>query len=299
MSRFTWTPKRGANKLMGLFKKHQSAEFNYPLSLLGKDSLVEALQHDTTPQFSFPVGKDKDGHYIYTDFQEYAHIVAAGQTGSGMAVFQDTMLASLIYKNTPDDLKLILIDPKQVSLTPYKDSPYLQIPRITTPVESETAMEWLHEEIERRFETLTKAGNRDIFEYNSKHKTKLHAILLVIDEIADLMMVNGEYYEKSLVWMMQRSRAAGVFCFIGTHRTAEEILPGMIRANSFAKLAFTLPTREASEFMIDEPGAENLNGKGDLLFSSLALDSHPASRLQAPFISDETLMKVIKYTSNS
>jgi S-DNA-T family DNA segregation ATPase FtsK/SpoIIIE len=227
----------------------------------------------------------------------YAHIVAAGQTGSGMAVFQDTMLASLIYKNTPDDLKLILIDPKQVSLTPYKDSPYLQIPRITAPEEPETAIKWLHDEIERRFETLTKAGSRDIFEYNSKHKHKIPAILLVIDEIADLMMVNGKFYEKSLVWMMQRSRAVGVFCFIGTHRTSEEILPGMIRANSFVRIAFTLPTKEASEFLIDEPGAKNLNGKGDLLFSSLDNDSHPAIRLQAPFISDENLMKVINYTS--
>lgn len=281
---------------MGLFKK-SGTKSNFPLTLLGDNNLVEALKNDTTPQFTFPVGKDKDGQYRYTNFQEYAHIVAAGQTGSGMAVFQDTMLASLMFKNTPDELKLILIDPKQVSLTPYKDSPYLQIPRITTPEESATAMEWLHDEIERRFETLTKAGNRDIFEYNSKHKKKLHAILLVIDEIADLMMVNGKFYEKSLVWMMQRSRAAGVFCFIGTHRTSEEILPGMIRANSFVKIAFALPTIEASEFLIDGPGAENLKGKGDLLFSSLAHDSHPAIRLQAPFISDQNLMKVINYTS--
>lgn len=282
---------------MGLFKKRQSAEFNYPLSLLGKDNLVEALQDDVASQFSFPVGKDKDGQYIYTDFQEYAHIVAAGQTGSGMAVFQDTMLASLMYKNTPNDLKFILIDPKLVSLTPYKDSPYLQLPRITTPEQSEHAMEWLRGEIERRFEILAKAGNRDIFEYNSKHKDKIHAILLVIDEIADLMMVDGKFYEGFLVWMMQRSRAVGVFCFIGTHRTSDEVLPEMIRANSVVKLAFTLPTKEASEFMIDEPGAEKLNGKGDLLFSSLTINVHPAARLQAPFISDENLMKVISYTS--
>lgn len=280
---------------MGLFKKRQSAEFNYPLSLLGKDNLVEALQDDATSQFSFPVGKYKDGQYIYTNFQEYAHIVAAGQTGSGMAVFQDTMLASLMYKNTPKDLKLILIDPKLVSLTPYKDSPYLQLPRITTPEQSEHAMEWLRGEIERRFEILTKAGNRDIFEYNSKHKDKIHAILLVIDEIADLMMVDGKFYEGFLVWMMQRSRSVGVFCFIGTHRTSDEVLPEMIRANSFTKIAFTLPAKEYSEFMINESGAEELNGNGDLLFSSLAIDSTHAVRLQAPFLSEDNLVRVIDY----
>jgi S-DNA-T family DNA segregation ATPase FtsK/SpoIIIE len=280
---------------MRLFKKQKSATF--PINLLGKDNLSEALQNDTSPSYSFPVGKDKDGKYIYTNLQQYAHLVAAGQTGSGMAVFQDTMLTSLMYKNTPKDLKLILIDPKQVSLSPYKDSPYLQMPRITTPEQSENAMEWLRSEIERRFEALTKAGNRDIFEYNSKHKDRIPVILLVIDEIADLMMVDGKFYEGFLVWMMQRSRAVGVFCFIGTHRTAEEILPGMIRANAFVKLAFTLPNKESSEFMIDQSGAENLNGRGDLLFSSLAHDSHKAIRLQAPFISDENLMKVIEYTS--
>lgn len=122
---------------MRLFKKKGSK--NYPLSLLGDNNLVEALENDTTPQFSFPVGKDKDGNNVCTNFQEYAHIVAGGQTGSGMAVFQDTMLASLIYKNTPKDLKLIFVDPKQVSLSPYKDSSYLQIPRVTTPEQSEHA----------------------------------------------------------------------------------------------------------------------------------------------------------------
>lgn len=279
---------------MGLFKKKGSK--NYPLSLLGDNNLVEALENDTTSQFSFPVGKDKDGNYVYTNFQEYAHIVAGGQTGSGMAVFQDTMLASLLYKNTPKDLRLILVDPKQVSLSPYKDSPYLQIPRITTPEQSENAMEWLRSEIERRFEMLTKAGNRDIFEYNENHKDKIHAILLVIDEIADLMMVDGKYYEGFLTWMMQRSRAVGVFCFIGSHRMSDDVLPGMIRANSFVKLGFTLANKESSEFIIDHPGAEKLNGKGDVLFVSLANDSKPI-RLQAPFISDQNLMKVINYTS--
>jgi S-DNA-T family DNA segregation ATPase FtsK/SpoIIIE len=158
-------------------------------------------------------------------------------------------------------------------------------------------MEWLRGEIERRFEVLAKAGNRDIFEYNENHKEKIHAILLVIDEIADLMMVDGKYYEGFLVWMMQRSRAVGVFCFIGSHRMSDDVLPGMLRANSVVRLAFTLPTKEASEFIIDEPGAEKLNGEGDLLFSSLTIDVHPAVRLQAPYISDQNLMKVINYTS--
>jgi len=280
---------------MKLFKKLQRKY--YPLSLLGNDNLKEALQNDISSPLSFPVGKNKDGNYIFTNFQEYANIVAAGQTGSGMTVFQDTMLASLMYKNSPDDFKFILIDPKQVSLSPYKNSLYLQIPIITTPEESESTMKLLIDEIERRFETLRKAGTRDIFEYNSRHKKKLHTILLVIDEIADLTMVNGKYYEKSLIWMMQRSRAVGVFCFIRTHRTSEDVLSGMIRANSFVKVAFKLPNKEASEFMIDRPGAEDLNGKGDLLFYSPALGSQPVIKLQAPYISDENLMKVINYTS--
>lgn len=278
---------------MRLFKKQKPN--NFPISLLGNDNLVEALQEDTSPSYSFPVGKDAQGNYTFTNLQDYAHIIAAGQTGSGMAVFQDTMLVSLMHKNTPDELKIILIDPKQVSLSPYKNSLYLQRPWITDPKESVAAIEWLLQEIERRFEILRKAGARDLFEYNAKHKNKLHSILLVINEVADLMMVNGSYYEKAFVKMMQKSRAVGVMSFIGTHRCSEDVLPGLVRANAFTKIAFTLPTKESSEFIIDEPGAETLKGRGDLLFFSMALDTPHAVRLQAPFISDDNLMKIIEY----
>jgi S-DNA-T family DNA segregation ATPase FtsK/SpoIIIE len=209
------------------------------------------------------------------------------------------MLVSLMYKNTPEELKLILIDPKRVSLSPYKDSPYLQRPWIVDPEETKTAIDWLLLEIEQRFEVLTKSGDKDIFEFNSKHIEKMHSILFVIDEIADLMMVNGKYYEESLVKIMQKSRAVGVMSFIGTHRAAEEVLPGLVRANSFVKIAFTLPAKEYSEFIIDEPGAEKLNGKGDLLFSSLALDSPHAVRLQAPYISNENIMNVLKHIESN
>jgi S-DNA-T family DNA segregation ATPase FtsK/SpoIIIE len=270
---------------------------NFPLDLLGDDNLAQALKDDVTPPYSFPVGKGAGGKYTFTNLQEFSHIVAAGQTGSGMAVFQDTMLVSLMYNNTPKQIKFILIDPKRVSLSPYKESPYLQLPWVTEPKKSESAIEWLLQEIQRRFEILAKAGASDIYDYNAKNKGKMHAILLVIDEVADLMVMNSAFYKKSFVKIMQKSRAVGVMSFIATHRSAEEVLPGIVRANAFVKIAFTLPTKEASEIIIDQQGAEKLNGKGDLLLSSLALNEHSAVRLQAPYISNENLTKVIKYTS--
>lgn len=280
---------------MHFFKKKDKTTF--PLSLLGDDNLGEVLKKDSSPSYAFPVGKNPDGDCIFTNLEEYAHIIAAGQTGSGMAVFQDTMLVSLMYKNTPEQLKLILIDPKRVSLSPYKNSPYLQLPWLTEPDACESAIEWLVNEMERRFAVLTKAGVRDFTEYNAKNKVKMHAILLVIDELADLMVMNGDYYEGAFVRLMQKSRAVGIMSFMATHRASDEILPGIVRANSFVKIAFTLPTKEASEVIIDESGAEKLKGRGDLLFSSQALGSHPAVRLQAPFISEESLMKVIHASS--
>lgn len=278
---------------MHFFKKKD--KFTFPLNLLGDNNLVEVLRKDSSPSYAFPVGKNSSDDYVFTDLEEYAHIIAAGQTGSGMAVFQDTMLVSLMYKNSPEQLKLISIDPKQVSLSPYKNSPYLQLPWLTQPHECESAIEWLLNEMERRFAVLTKAGVRDFVEYNSKYKVKMHAILLVIDELADLMVMNGEYYEKAFVRLMQKSRAVGIMSFMATHRASDEILPGIVRANSFVKLAFTLPTKEASELIIDQPGAETLRGRGDLLLSSLASNAHSAIRLQAPYISDDNLMSVLNY----
>ncbi|MEI7838394.1 MAG: FtsK/SpoIIIE domain-containing protein [bacterium] len=268
----------------------------FPNSLLGQDNLLEALQKDTSSSLSFPVGKDGDGKYVYTDFQKYAYIIAAGETDSGISAFRDTMLVSLMYKNTPNELKFILIGSKRESLLKYQNSPYLRFPVTTGAKEFKNTLSWLKQEVIRRFDILTEANLRNVYQYNSKHKKKINTILVVIDEIAELALIHDTFLEETFIWLMQRSVAVGINCLISTDHISDKNFSGMILANSFVRIAFRLPTKKESESLIFESGAENLKGNGDLLFSTLAL---PAVRLQAPYISDESLMRVIEYTSKN
>jgi hypothetical protein len=240
----------------------------------------------------FPIGKDDSGKFVIADLHKLPHIMAAGQTGSGKSNFTEgVLILSLLYRCSPDDLKLVLIDPKCVQFMQYNGIPHLQRPVITTPEESKDTIEWLLKELDDRFTTLLKNKAKNIEEYNSSGKGHMPFIVLVVDEVSDLMMVDGEYYQKSFIRLLQQSAAVGIHIYIGTSRPSEDVLPSLLRANFVTKIAFRTASVIDSKAIIDTSGAEQLLGRGDLLFSSL--DNQTPIHLQAPYVSEVDMMKVI------
>lgn len=266
----------------------ESEQKFYPL----QDALSSNEFKSANGSLLFPVGKDDTGKYVIADLHKLPHIMAAGQTGSGKSNFTEgVLILSLISRCSADDLKLILIDPKCVQFTQYNGIPHLQRPVITTPEESRDAVNWLLTELDDRFSILLNSKTKNIEEYNLSGKGHIPFIVLVIDEVADLMMVDGEYYQKSFIRLLQQSAAVGIHIYIGTSRPSEDVLPSLLRANFVTRIAFRTASVIDSEAIIDSSGAEQLLGRGDLLFSSL--DNQKPVRLQAPYASEEDMMKVI------
>jgi S-DNA-T family DNA segregation ATPase FtsK/SpoIIIE len=260
----------------------------YPL----QDALDSNEYKNAEGVLLFPVGRDNAGKYVIADLHKLPHIMAGGQTGSGKSNFTEgVLILSLLQRYAADDLKLVLIDPKCVQFTQYNGIPHLQRPVITTPEDAKDAMDWLLNEMEVRFTTLVDSKTMDIEEYNSSDKGHMPFIVLIIDEVADLMMVDGEYYQTSFIKLLQKSAAVGIHIYIGTSRPSEDVLPSLLRANFVTKIAFKTASSNDSEALIDVVGAEQLLGKGDLLFSSL--DSQMPLHLQAPYVSDSEQSKVV------
>jgi DNA segregation ATPase FtsK/SpoIIIE, S-DNA-T family len=260
----------------------------YPL----QDALNSNEFKNAKGSLLFPVGKDETGKFVIADLHKLPHIMAAGQTGSGKSNFTEGVLVlSLLNRCSADDLKLILIDPKMVQFTQYNGIPHLLRPVITTPEESRDAVEWLLRELDDRFSKLLKSKTKNIEEYNLSGNESMPFIVLIIDEVADLMMMDGEYYQKSFIRLLQQSAAVGIHIYIGTSRPSEDVLPSLLRANFVTRLAFKTASKVDSEKIIDNDDAEQLLGRGDLLFSSL--DNSKPVRLQAPYASEEDMMKVI------
>lgn len=251
-----------------------------------QDALDSEEYKNAVGSLLFPVGKDESGKFVIADMHKLPHIMAGGQTGSGKSNFTEgTLILSLLHRYSSDDLKLLLIDPKMVQFTQYNGIPHLIRPVITTPDDSKNAMDWLLNEMEDRFDTLVDSNTKNIDEYNLSSKGHMPFVVLIIDEVADLMMVDGEYYQKSFIKLLQKSAAVGIHIYIGTSRPSEDVLPSLLRANFVTKIAFKTASRVDSEALIDVGGAENLLGRGDLLFSSLSFPR--PIHLQAPYASDE------------
>lgn len=299
-------------RTMNIFTRHKKnikpTDWSIPIDLFDQSSVnaqdsrfvslrgaleSEAYKQATTP-LSFPIGRDESGNFVIADFQKLSHIIAGGQTGSGKSSFTEgALLASLIYRNSPEDLKLILIDPKVVQFPQYNDLPHLLRPVITTSEQSREAIDWLLDEMEERFKILNKERKRDIVAYNASGENHMPYILLVIDEVSDLMMVDGKYYEESFIKLLQKSRAVGIHLYIGTSRPNEDVYPGLLRANFPTALAFKTASKVDSEKLLDFGGAENLLGTGDLLFSSLA--RLEPLHIQVPYASEEEQVRLVKF----
>lgn len=242
----------------------------------------------------FVIGRDIAGTPIVGDLAKMPHLLVAGQTGSGKSVMINDILTSLLYRNTPSDLKLILIDPKQVELAPYNDIPHLLTPVINDPEKCISALKWAVAEMERRLRTMAEVSRRNIAEYNDLKKEEgMPYIVIVIDELADLMMMAARDVEALVVRLAQKARAAGIHLVLATQRPSVDVITGLIKANVPARIAFTVAQQVDSRTIIDQVGAEKLLGRGDMLL--LTSEMPKPIRVQAAFISDGETGKVTDF----
>ncbi len=240
------------------------------------------------------IGKDISGGPIVADLDKMPHLLIAGQTGSGKSVMINTLLTSLLYRNTPSDLKLILVDPKQVEMNLYDNIPHLLSPVIHEPEKCISALKWAVAEMERRLRTFREVGKRNIAEYNSlKAEEGMPYIIIVIDELADLMMMAARDVEALVVRIAQKARAAGIHLVIATQRPSVDVITGLIKANVPGRIAFTVVSQVDSRTIIDMAGAEKLLGSGDMLFS-IPEFSKPI-RVQAALTTDAETTKVCDF----
>lgn len=249
---------------------------------------------DTQEPLTFAIGKDIAGKPVVADLGKMPHLLVAGQTGSGKSVMINDILTSLLYRNSPSDLKLILVDPKQVELTPYNDIPHLLTPVINEPEKCISALKWAVAEMERRLRTMAEVGKRNIGEYNNLKKEEgMPYIVIVIDELADLMMMAARDVEALIVRLAQKARAAGIHLVLATQRPSVDVITGLIKANVPARIAFTTASQVDSRTIIDQMGAEKLLGRGDMLL--LTADMPKPRRVQAAFISDDETSKITDF----
>lgn len=290
--------------LVGIEVPNRRAEEVRLRSMLVSKSWINARE-----PLSFPLGKNIPGSEVIGELNKMPHILIAGTTGAGKSVMINSMLVSLLYRNKPSDMKLILVDPKQVELAAYRDIPHLLTEVITTPEHTVSALKWAVGEMESRYKMMLDAGVQDIASYNkklaqkSKNKgdenedegaeTKLPYIVIVIDELADLMFVAGREIEALIVRLAQKGRASGVHLILATQRPSVNVITGLIKANVPARIAFTVPQMVDSRTIIDRPGAEKLLGSGDMLF--IGPNSMHPQRIQGAFISRSEIDKVVAH----
>lgn len=242
-------------------------------------------------KLSFAVGKDISGKPVMANLEKMPHLLIAGQTGSGKSVMINTLLASLLFKNSPADLKLIMVDPKQVELTPYNDIPHLLTPVITEPEKCISALKWSVSEMERRLKTFSEHKKRNIEEYNNlKDEDSMPYVVIVIDELSDLMSAAAREVETLVVRIAQKARAAGIHLVLATQRPSVDVITGLIKANVPARIAFTVPSQVDSRTILDGIGAEKLLGNGDMLF--VTADNPRPRRLQGALITDAETNKL-------
>ncbi|HAO6525004.1 TPA: DNA translocase FtsK [Listeria monocytogenes] len=259
---------------------------------------TEAFQSSTSP-LTAALGLDISGTPIITDLQKMPHGLIAGATGSGKSVCINSLLVSLLYKATPDQLKLLLIDPKMVELAPYNRIPHLVSPVITDAKAATVALKWAVEEMERRYQLFSHTGVRNMGKYNeyASHPDhtgeKLPYILIVIDELADLMMVAPNDVEESISRIAQKARACGIHMIVATQRPSVDVITGLIKANIPTRVSFSVSSQIDSRTILDASGAEKLLGKGDMLF--LPSGASEPVRLQGTFVSDEEIDAVVAH----
>ncbi len=242
---------------------------------------------------AFALGEDISGNTVAARLNDMPHLLIAGSTGSGKSVCLNCIIMSLIYNSFPDELKLVFIDPKMVELTVYNGIPHLMTPVVTDPKKASVVLKWMASEMEKRYQKFADMGVRDIQRYNQESKEKMPYIVIVIDELADLMMVAPVEVEDSICRLAQMARAAGMHLIVATQRPSVDVVTGTIKANIPSRIAFAVSSNADSRTILDTSGAEKLLGKGDMLF--FPVGAAKPFRVQGAYVSDQDIEKTVNY----
>jgi S-DNA-T family DNA segregation ATPase FtsK/SpoIIIE len=285
-----------------------SREMVYLRELLGSKAYMKAKS-----PLSIALGKDILGFPVVNDLGRMPHVLIAGATGSGKSVFINTLVLSVLYRSTPDQVRLLMVDPKRIELSPYNHIPHLLYPVISDPEEATAGLRWAVNEMERRYELLAAAGVRHISSYNERLEKKglegdlagvldpmdpeshkpLPYLVLIIDELADLMMVSSKEVETQITRLAQKARAAGIHLVVATQRPSVDVITGLIKANFPSRISFQVSQKVDSRTILDQQGAENLLGKGDMLFVPPGVSG--IMRLHGAFVTDNEIERVAEF----
>ena len=263
--------------------------------------------HTWDNKLAVPLGKDVSGNLIVAELNKMPHLLIAGATGSGKSVCVNSIITSILMKATPDEVRLILVDPKKVELSNYNGVPHLLSPVVTDPKKAAGVLQQVVAEMERRYEVFAENGQRNMESYNiyaktfnekSKEEDKKEIMpyhVVILDEVADLMMVASKTVEDCIMRISQMARAAGIHLIVATQRPSTDIITGVIKANIPSRIAFAVSSSVDSRTILDATGAEKLLGKGDMLFSPMG-SSSPV-RVQGAFVADEEVSRVVEFVS--
>ena len=250
---------------------------------------------------SFALGRDISGAAMVGDIEKLPHLLIAGTTGSGKSVCMNSLIISLLYKSSPDEVKLIMVDPKMIELNVYNKVPHLLIPVVTDPKKAAGALQWAVGEMMNRYGAFREAAVRNITEYNDhaerNHTKKMPRIVILIDELADLMLVAAKEVEESICRIAQMARAAGMHLVIATQSPRADVITGIMKANIPSRIAFAVASSLESRIIMDTPGAEKLVGRGDMLY--VPVGSRKSTRIQGCFVSSEEVERVVDFIKNS
>ena len=268
--------------------------------------LWDQSKTDASKLLEIPLGKAVNGSVRSFDLAKMPHLLIAGSTGSGKSVAVNGIIASILMKARPDEVKFMMVDPKMVELSVYNDIPHLLIPVVTNPRKASRALQKVVDEMENRYELFSKVGARNIAGYNAKvaeynaqseyKQVPLPLIVVIVDELADLMMVASKEVEDAIIRLGQKARAAGIHMILATQRPSVDVISGLIKANVPSRIAFAVSSGTDSRTILDENGAEKLLGRGDMLFKPID-ENHPV-RLQGSFISDEDVERIVAFVKN-
>ena len=262
-----------------------------------REILDDKLFKDSASPLTIALGKDIVGKPFVTDLKKLPHLLIAGTTGSGKSVGINAMILSLLYKNSPDQLRLLMIDPKMLEFSTYNDIPHLLTPVITKPKQAIIALNNMVNEMERRYELMAESRTKNIENYNEKVKRvggeHFPYIVVIIDELADLMMTSGKDVEHSIARLAQKSRACGIHLIVATQRPSVDVVTGLIKANLPSRISYRVGQKIDSKIILDQMGAESLLGRGDMLFTPPG--STGLVRLHAPWATEEEIEKIVEF----
>lgn len=253
----------------------------------------EAMIHDPHPLL-VPMGLDVSGHPMAGNIAKFPHVLIAGTTGSGKSVILNAWICSLLFRTTPEDVRLILVDPKRVELTQYNGIPHLFTEVIVEPEKIISALKWTVGEMESRYKEFAKVGARNIESYNSRPEVqKVPYIVFIIDELADLMIFAPREAEEHITRIAQMARATGIHLILATQRPSVDVITGLMKANIPSRMAFNVPSLIDSRVVLDMPGAEKLVGRGDMLY--LPSDQAKPKRIQGPYLSEKDISNIVEF----